>query len=432
MQTSVGGNQTRIKVNEILRSVAVSSTTPTGVSLVEQMLNPTLFAGTRIAQEAKLWQQFRFTKLGFRAIPSVPTIVSGQYLHGFDLLIDEEQPIGQQLIAYVSNSAGSALAPAYAESVAHAPVGAGIRSQNWYKTDANYETEWEDSIQGMYRILLTQQFGSFTGGELGITIKIEGEIEFCGRKVQPGTWSAPGEIALSPDTRFLIGSNTPGKSPGMYYYQSGGNCLSSMRTGFAYYPTVPFAFPAFSDPSFNLTRPEAVRLGPGDGEARFYKSLAGALAGDTGDLAVNNSLNDNISFQFDVGFFPGSLVPVPGASPVPTTLTSATMFRAPTGSDQSGSRGPQLVSHRRGLGRHRQGNVYLVQRPAELVEAGVEDAPSAPAASVGAAQQPAVAPAASPSPGQSGQPAVPAALPSSGQSGQPVTVGSDVIYDTHA
>jgi hypothetical protein len=204
----ISANTARVAVSGLVGSVPLKPETLPGTVLLELNLNPLTWEGNRIAHEAQLWQQFRFTNLKFTAKPAVPTICGGAYVHAVELEPEGEMIGGQDGVKYLASLPGSAYANVWSSSVATATLPANLRSQNWYRLDSE-DAFHPDYSQGIYTIALAETFSGFTPGSvLSMSIWVEGTIEFSGRRL-PKVATGSG-IHTIPAGNWTVQSNVHG------------------------------------------------------------------------------------------------------------------------------------------------------------------------------------------------------------------------------
>jgi len=327
MEVSGQGNLCKFRVSERIASVEVLPDTPTGLPLLQMLLNPQTWAGSRISQEAKLWQKFRFTRLSIHAVSGVPTICSGQYVHGADSEAENMNFTGDNLITYLSNLPGAKFAPVWKETGVRCPVEAYQRSQMWYNLEMS-NPSLPDYCQGLYIFALAQPFSGVSTGAGGYTIWADGEVEFCGRRISEIPTPDANSIIIHAGTEYHLGcggGSVPYNEAGRYYFTSGVNDVDSTAVGFAYVIEPQNTFPAMMDKATNApTFAAACRRGPGNGNSYFYRTLAGALAGDAADILDAMPTTEISVYTTAAGFLPP--VKLPAGAP---TFRSLAKFGQP-------------------------------------------------------------------------------------------------------
>jgi len=73
----------RAKGCDLVDALSNLTTSQFGV-VSSRLVNPTLFSGTKLENEANSWEKFKFTKLAFHWTPNCPTSTAGGLLMGFD------------------------------------------------------------------------------------------------------------------------------------------------------------------------------------------------------------------------------------------------------------------------------------------------------------------------------------------------------------
>jgi len=242
------------------------------------------------------------------------------------------------LIAYMSNLPGAVMAPVWKETACQCPVEAYLRSQAWYRLEST-NPSLPDYCQGLYLFTLTQAFSGISAGSAGFTIWADGEVEFCGRRISSNGVGDADSIAIAGETGYHLGcggGTAPYNDAGRYYFTSGTNDVDKTKVGYAYVIEPLQTFPAMDIQGESApVYAGAMRRGPGNGNAYFYRTLAGALAGDATELmnAIPTTEVSNVYMTGDGAGHAGYLHPVklPASSP--------SLFRTQSRAAQPAARG---------------------------------------------------------------------------------------------
>lgn len=74
----------RVRGRDYFNQIAVPTSAPTGTTLLNLPLNPTLLQGTRLAELAGLYEKYRFNKFSIICTPNTATTVGGAYGMSYD------------------------------------------------------------------------------------------------------------------------------------------------------------------------------------------------------------------------------------------------------------------------------------------------------------------------------------------------------------
>lgn len=166
---------------DFITSVTISSKLSFGKILYQVPLNPLSFAGTRLSQEAALWNRWKPVNVTFMVKPSASTFVSGQYILAWTTDSAENFTDGSSAVVRLS-SLKSITQPIHKSSsmrISNQTV------QKWLYTDSR---EPSDSNHGKLIIALTGPLSSVTSdSSIVLNLYIKWSVTFDGPHIEGTT-----------------------------------------------------------------------------------------------------------------------------------------------------------------------------------------------------------------------------------------------------
>jgi hypothetical protein len=179
-------------------------------------VNPVNFIGTRLAQMARSFQKYRFTRLQLRIMTNLPTTVGGTITSGYssnpDYQVSIYSDIGRQIFALD----GAQISNLWVHNIVRCPI---RDRQKWYYIDPD-SSEIMNTTQGKFLMLPTS--GANITEEISVPLIIEYDIQFMGAALDTASEVPPTDVSFTfPNNTYATGNNN-GLSPDIIYLNNTG------------------------------------------------------------------------------------------------------------------------------------------------------------------------------------------------------------------
>lgn len=186
------GSRTVSGTDMLAVSANVSSVAPVGTVLLEMLLSPLFFVGTRLEAEASLWARWRPVRLSLRIQPSAGSMTSGAYVVGHTFDLNEKFQTNVSAVNRVMAMRPSSTSNIYSPSVFNIPS---ETSQKWLLTSTH---ELADSCHGKVVLVLAAPIGNVTSiSKISFMLSMNWTVAFEGA-VLPGSAGASENVYCDP------------------------------------------------------------------------------------------------------------------------------------------------------------------------------------------------------------------------------------------